>query len=102
MKSILLIIVVVALAACGSNPNKVAAVKVGDELYKPDNSAAMALDNDTKEKIVCERRIVTGSHRKQKVCTTVGQKERDREAAQQTIESNATLIQLRLAEEKGG
>ncbi len=97
-----MLVLFVFLAACGSNPNKVMAVKVGDELYKPDQSAAMALDTGSKERIVCERRIVTGSHRKQKTCTTVAEKERERRAAQETITKNDTMISRKLVQSKGG
>lgn len=86
MKHTLILIILFLLAACGSNPNKVMAVKVGDELYKPDPAAAMALDTGTKENIICERRIVTGSNRKQKVCTTETQKETERRDAERYMD----------------
>lgn len=102
MKKLILLVLSMGLVACGSNPQKVAAVKVGDEYYKPDNSAAMAIDNKTGERIVCERRIVTGSNRKQKSCTTESQKKQERRAAQETINSNESLTTRRIIDSKGG
>lgn len=102
MKKILILVIAMGLAACGSNPHKVAAVKVGDEYYKPDNSAAMALDNKTDEKLVCERRIVTGSHRKQKTCSTVAQKKEERRAAQERLERDLTHRNRVMTDEKNG
>ncbi|TDR23214.1 hypothetical protein [Marinicella litoralis] len=102
MKTLLLIILFFGLSACGSNTkDRVAAVKVGDELYKPDRSAAMAIDTGSKERLVCERRIVTGSHRKEKVCSTVAERERERKAAQETINSGDVLNNRRIIESKG-
>jgi hypothetical protein len=89
MKPITLIILFLGLIACGSNTkDRVVAVKVGDKLYKPDPSAAMAIDTGSKERIVCEKRIVTGSHRKERTCSTVAQKEKERRAAEENIQSN--------------
>ena len=102
MKLTLLIIIFLGLLACGSNPNRVAAVKVGDELYKPDASAAMAIDTGSNERIVCEKRIVTGSHRKQKSCSTLQQKQKERRAAQETVESNRVLESRRAIDAKDG
>ncbi|WP_223789703.1 hypothetical protein [Marinicella meishanensis] len=102
MKKILILFAFVLLVACGSNPNKVAAIKVGDELYKPDNAAAMAIDTGNKDEIVCKRRIVTGSHRKQKACTTRTEMERERVAAQERITNNDTMNVRKDTASKGG
>lgn len=102
MKKPLVLIIILGLAACGSNPNKVVAVKVGDDLYKPDRSASMALDTGSKERIVCEKRIRTGSHRKERTCSTVAEKERERRAAQETITKNDTMNTRKLVQSKNG
>ena len=102
MKTILLILFLALLAACGPRPHKVVVVKAGDDYYKPDRAAAMALDTGTDEKIVCERRIKTGSHRKQRVCTTVSQKQRERRAAEETIHSGNLFNSRQILDEKGG
>jgi len=102
MKSIVVILFITLLVACGPRPHKVVAVKAGDDYYKPDRAAAMALDTGTDEKIVCERRIKTGSHRKQRVCTTVSQKERDRKAAKETIDSGNLFNSRQIVDQKGG
>ncbi len=102
MKKLLLMTFVTILAACGSNPNRAVAVKVGDDLYKPDRSASMALDTGSKERIICEKRIRTGSHRKEKTCTTAAEKQRERDAAVDTITNNDTMISRKLVQSKGG
>lgn len=102
MKKITLIILFTVLGACGSNPHKVVAVKVGDDLYKPDRSAAMALDTGSKERIICEKRIRTGSHRKERTCSTAAEKARERKAAEDTITNNDTLITRRIVQDRGG
>ncbi len=102
MKKLIIIIFITSLSACGSIPHRVVAVKVGDDLYKPDRSAAMALDTGSKEKIVCEKRIRTGSHRKERTCSTVAEKARERKAAQETISNNDVLNTRVLLEERGG
>ena len=103
MKIFTLIILFLGLVACGSNSkDRVVAVKVGDKLYKPDSSAAMAIDTGSKERIVCEKRIVTGSHRKERTCSTAAQKEKERRAAQETIESGDILNTRDIIGSKGG
>ncbi len=85
-KTLLLIILFGLLVACGSNNHKVVAIKVGDEYYKPANSAAMALDNNTNEKLICEKRVITGSRKKQKACLTEAQKREERRSAEERME----------------
>ena len=102
MKYLLTILVMLFLSACGSNPHKVVAIKAGDDLYKPDRSAAMAIDTGSNEKIICEKRIRTGSHRKERTCTTASEKARERQAAQDTITNNDTMISRKLVQSKGG
>ncbi len=103
MKTILLIIILFGVSACASNTkDRVVAVKVGDKLYKPDASAAMAIDTGSNERIVCEKRIVTGSHRKERTCSTVTQKAKERKAAQETIETGDLLNTRKIIDSKGG
>lgn len=102
MKKLSILFVFVLLVACGSNPNKVAAIKVGDELYKPDSAAAQSIDTGNKDEIVCTRRIVTGSHRREKVCTTRTEMERERIAAQERITNNDTMNTRKITELKEG
>lgn len=93
MKLFTLIIILLTLVACGSNTkDRVVAVKVGDDLYKPDSSAAMAIDTGSNERIVCEKRIVTGSHRKERTCSTVAEKARLRRSAEEHIRKNTDVI----------
>ncbi len=90
------------LVACGSNPNKVVAVKAGEDVYKTDMAAAHAIKTNNKDKVVCETRRKTGSHFKEKICTTVSQKEREREDAKRTMEQNRTLSAKRVTQGRGG
>ncbi|MCB1583805.1 MAG: hypothetical protein R3E90_13945 [Marinicella sp.] len=91
MKLFLLFIFTFMLAACGSNPNKVVAVKVGDEYYATDQAASQALASDSDEQVICERRTKTGSHRVQRVCTTESQREKDREDAKKVLDENRSI-----------
>lgn len=100
MKKIALLSAFIGLAACGSSPHRVAAVKVGDEIYKPEPSAAMAIDTGSNEKIVCSKRIVTGSHRKEKSCVTQKQLDRERKAAQENISNNQIMHQRTTLEQR--
>lgn len=102
MKTTLTILSFIGLAACGSNPHRVAAVKVGDEYYKPEASAAMAIDTGSDEKIICKKRIVTGSHRKEKTCVTQKQMDRERRAAQENVTNNQIMNQRRVIDSKDG
>ncbi len=103
MKLFTLIILFLGLVACGSNTkDRVVAVKVGDKLYKPDRSAAMAIDTGNNERIVCERRIVTGSNRKERTCSTVARKEQERRAAQESIDSGDLMNSRRIIDASGG
>ena len=102
MKKFLMALLIIGLTACGSNPNRVAAVKVGDELYKPDAAAAQALDTGSSDKVICKKRIVTGSHRKQKICTTAAQMELDKQRSQEMIDRNRSLLEREAAAAKGG
>ena len=96
MRPLITLIIFTSLMACGSNTkDRVVAVKVGDDYYKPEPSAAMALDTGFKEKIVCQKRIVTGSHRKQRTCVTQAQLDRERKAAQENIANNQIMLQRR-------
>lgn len=95
MKKTFLLIAVFSLAACASSKDRVVAVKVGDEYYKPEPEAAMAIDTGADKKVVCKRRIVTGSHRKQKTCKTQEQMDRERRDAQENITKNQLLEQRR-------
>jgi hypothetical protein len=102
VKKLIFISTTLFLTACGSNPNKVVAVKAGDDYYKPDKAAAMALDQDSNERIICKSRAVTGSHRKVKTCTTRAEMERDREDARKVMDENHSLNSRKLAGSKSG
>ena len=101
MKLTIVIILFCSLIACGSNSkDRVVAVKVGDEYYKPEPSAAMAIDTGSNEKIICKKRIVTGSHRKERTCVTQAQRERERKAAQENIANNQIMHQREILDAK--
>ena len=102
MKLLLTVVMFAFLAACGSQNTKdrVVAVKVGDEYYKPEASAAMSIDTGSKEKLVCKKRIVTGSHRKEKTCVTQAQMDRERKAAQENISNNQIMHERRILDAK--
>lgn len=104
MKLITYILILMTLVACGSNNTKenVVAVKVGNDLYKTDRSATIALNSDNNERIVCEKRIVSGTHRKVKVCTTAAEKQREREAAEDQIRRNINQISRESLRNFGG
>jgi hypothetical protein len=102
MKKLIVTMLFTFLVACGSSPKRVVAIKAGDELYKPDDAAAQALDTGSSERIVCQRRIVTGSHRKEKICTTERQMELDKQRSREMIDRNKTLIEKTRAAERGG
>ena len=74
VKSVLLILMFFSLTACvSSSPSPVA---VGEPL-----ATAESLESQ----IICTREKVTGSNRKQKVCRTKAQIERERQAAKEII-----------------
>lgn len=100
MKKIIIVTISFILTACGSSSHKVAAVKIGDEYYKPEPSAAMAIDTGSNEKIVCKKRIVTGSHRKQKTCLTQTQLDAERKAAQENISNNQIMHERAIIDAK--
>ena len=101
MKLFFTLIIFASLMACGSNSkDRVVAVKIGDDYYKPEPSAAMALDTGSKEKIICKKRVITGSHRKEKTCVTQSQLDRDRKAAQENITNNQIMLQRKTLELK--
>ena len=96
MKLFITLIIFASLIACSSNSkDRVVAVKIGDEYYKPEPSAAMALDTGSNEKIVCKKRIVTGSNRKERTCVTQAQMDRERRTAQENIGNNQIMLERR-------
>lgn len=101
MRLFFTLIIFSTLMACGSNTkDRVVAVKIGDDYYKPESSAAMALDTKSDERIVCKKRIVTGSHRKERTCVTQAQLDSERKAAQENMTNNQMLLQRRELELK--
>lgn len=101
MKKIMIMLLpILFLVACSNNPNKVVAVKVGEEYYATDQAASQALNDDNEEQVICERRTKTGSHRVQRVCTTVSQKEKDREDARRIMEQNRSINNRNLTNSK--
>ncbi len=102
---VLTIVVVLMLCACGSTPkkNEIVGVKQGDEYYAVDHAAKEAIANeDSKEKLVCKRRQVTGTHFKSKRCTTASQAKREREETERSIERNRGALNKVLTEERKG
>jgi len=101
MKFLVLAIAFFTLTACSNkNPNDVVAVKAGDEYYQVDQSASRSLEGKTDDRVICKRRVVTGSNRKEKVCTTQAQIDRDRADADRIMRESEkvktrTLIQSR-------
>ena len=91
MRSIVLLYLILCLTACGSSPHKVAAVKIGDEYFKPEPSAAMAIDTGSNEILVCKKRVITGSHRKERTCVTQKQINDERKTAQESLMNNQIM-----------
>ncbi|WP_345258848.1 hypothetical protein [Marinicella pacifica] len=80
------------VSACTHNPNDVVAVDKGGKRFYTDDHAAKALAQGDDESVVCERRVITGSHRVTRVCTTKQQKQKEREESRELhdrIRSNA-------------
>ena len=104
MKLTILLLSILALAACANKkqPDDVVAVKVGDEYYQVDQAAARSLEDKTEDRVMCTRRSVVGSNRKQNVCTTVTEMERERSEARRVIDKNNQIRNGRLAAEKQG
>jgi len=104
MKFLMLTPLLFLLGACATNkdPNQVVAVKAGDEYYQVDNAAARSLEGKTEDRVVCTRRSVVGSNKKQKVCTTQAEIDRDREAARDVMRKNEQIRVGREAAEKRG
>ena len=50
---------------------------------------AQGVENDLESQLICKREKVTGSNRKQKVCRTKAQIERERQAAKEIIRKAA-------------
>ena len=92
MKTITIGVIIFFLAACTHNPNEVVAVEKDGQRFYTDEHAAEALAQGDDESVICERRVITGSHRVTRVCTTKKQKEREREegkAMHEIIRQNA-------------
>jgi len=103
MKIINIILLSVLITACSNkSPNDVVAVKAGDDYYRVDASAARALEGDTDDHVMCTRRSVVGSNRKQKVCTTRSEIESNQQDARDIMEQHQSIKAKRLAASKGG
>ena len=78
-KQITIIILFIALAACSNKKSDIIGVEVDGEYYAVDHAAKeAAVNNDGKDKLICTHRQQTGTHFKQKRCTTVSQRNDDR------------------------
>lgn len=86
MKTKLLLISILALSACSNQKKDIVAVESKGEVYALDDAAKDAVvKNDGKDKLVCTHRQKTGSHFKQKRCTTKSQRELDRKNAREIL-----------------
>ena len=86
-KQITIIILFMALAACSNKKSDVIGVEVDGEYYAVDHAAKeAAVNNDGKDKLICTHRQQTGSHFKQKRCTTVSQRNKDRKDAKEILD----------------
>ena len=92
------------ISACTANPNKVVAVKVGDEYFAADKSAAVALsDKNSKEEVVCRKVTKTGSRMSNRVCSTKKEIEANRAEDKRRVSENIQLNQTqRNAAGRGG
>ncbi|KAA3650967.1 MAG: hypothetical protein DWP95_00865 [Proteobacteria bacterium] len=103
MKTLIIGLAVLLMTACSNKkPDDVVAVKVGDEYYQVDDSASRSLEGKTEDKVVCKRRIVTGSHRKEKICTTQAQLDRERAAAEKVMDENRSFENRKIIQEHRG
>ena len=83
---IILLSLLLFIVGCTHNPNEVVAVEKGGPTYITDESATEALAEGNEENVICERRVITGSHRVTRVCTTKDQKQKDREEARRLLD----------------
>ena len=96
MKYLTLLLVLFAIG-CAHNPNQVVAVEKDGETYYTDEHASEALAQGNEQEVICERRVITGSHRVTRVCTTKEQKKRDRDEARVMIDGNTRIESSKLA-----
>lgn len=96
MKYLTLLLVLFAIG-CAHNPNQVVAVEKDGETYYTDEHASEALAQGNEQEVICERRVITGSHRVTRVCTTKKQKNRDRQEAREYMERNTSFENKKLA-----
>lgn len=104
MRIICLMLLSFLISACANQnkPNDVVAVKAGDEYYQVDAAAARALEKESDERVMCTRRSVVGSNRKQKVCTTQSEIDKDRDDARNIMDKARNIKASKLAAERRG
>jgi len=101
MKILILVVLCLVISACSNkSPNDVVAVKSGDDYYQVDEAAARSLEGKTDDHVMCTRRSVVGSNRKQKVCTTSAELNKDREDARDLIDQHKSMQSRKLARSK--
>lgn len=98
------ILLTLFLVACGApKKSQIIGVKSGGEYFAVDHDAKEAIaNNNTKERLVCKRHQVTGTHFKSKRCTTASAQKRERDRSEMGIEKNRGLINKILTESKKG
>ncbi|MFV0543209.1 MAG: hypothetical protein ACK5L8_05885 [Marinicella pacifica] len=84
------------MAACRHNPDEVVTADKGGQRFHTDEHAAEALAKGDDESVVCERRVITGSHRVMRVSTTKEQKRKEGKEMYDRIRSNS--INTRMGE----
>ncbi len=97
MKTIPIVLLAFLLSACTSptKPDDVVAVKVGDDYYQVDSSAARSLEGKTEDRVMCTRRAVVGSNKKVKTCTTASELETEQDEARRVIDRHRTINAIR-------
>ena len=94
MKNTIVIITILALAACGNNTSnnkkEIVAVKADGEYYALDDAAKKALsDKDSNDRVICQSIQRTGSHLKDRKCSTKAQLKAERERSREMIRRNS-------------
>ncbi|MBB1423230.1 hypothetical protein H5200_15070 [Pseudoalteromonas sp. SG43-7] len=77
MKTSILLILVVLIAACGSTPNKA------------DNQSAKEQEIASSNSYKCDMEAIAGSKLKRKRCTTAEQRKREKERADELLRTSA-------------
>lgn len=102
MKKLILISFIFIISACAShNPNEIVAIEKDGDRYYTDESASQALAEGDESNVICERRIITGSHRVNRVCTTKKQKQRDRDDAREIMHKSDVMKSRKITGDGG-